>query len=223
MAGRDFSPGLCDRAGPPVADGRFAASGRRRAGRGVGKAALEAIRIRIAGAWRASPKRRSGSCTPDSRAILAAYARGVNYFIETHRGLSSARIRPAALRSPALERVRDSLLVILQMNRMLTATWREEMNKFQMLQGGDAAKVNFLYPRRTGSEVQPGSNAWAISRRALRRRQTDPGQRSAPGLERARRVAPGPPKGPRSRSHAARPCPGFRASSSVTIAASPGA
>jgi penicillin G amidase len=37
------------------------------------------------------------------------------------------------------------------------------MNKYQMLQGGDAAKVNFLYPRGAGSEVQPGSNAWAVS------------------------------------------------------------
>jgi penicillin G amidase len=100
--------------------------------------------------------------TPDSRAIFAAYARGVNYFLETHRGRPEPEF--AVLRyDPRPWRVRDSLLAILQMNRMLVSTWREEMNKAQMLAGGDAAKVNFLYPRRTGSEVQPGSNAWVIS------------------------------------------------------------
>ncbi len=99
---------------------------------------------------------------PASREILAAYARGVNYFIETHRTALPPEF--ALLRyDPRPWSVRDSLLVILQMNRMLTTTWREEMNKFHMLQTGDAAKVNFLYPARTGSEVQPGSNAWAVS------------------------------------------------------------
>jgi penicillin amidase len=100
--------------------------------------------------------------TPNSRAILAAYARGINFFLETHRG----RLAPefAVLRyDPRPWRVRDSLLVVLQMYRMLASNWREEINKAQMLAAGDAAKVNFLYPRRTGSEVQPGSNAWVIS------------------------------------------------------------
>src|SRR5258706_13607740 len=32
-----------------------------------------------------------------------------------------------------------------------------------MLQKGDRAKVEFLFPLRTGGEVQPGSNAWAVS------------------------------------------------------------
>ena len=32
-----------------------------------------------------------------------------------------------------------------------------------MLGKGDAQKVEFLYPARTGTEVAPGSNAWAIS------------------------------------------------------------
>jgi penicillin G amidase len=100
--------------------------------------------------------------TPDGRAILAAYARGINFFLETHRG----RLAPefAVLRyDPRPWRVRDSVLVVLQMYRMLASSWREEINKSQMLAGGDAAKVNFLYPRRTGGEAQPGSNAWVIS------------------------------------------------------------
>ena len=128
----------------------------------VGKAALEsdqdARRWRMQRIAEAQERR----LTPASREILAAYARGVNYYLETHRG----RLAPefTVLRyDPRPWRVRDSLLAILQMYRMLVSTWREEINKSQMLAGGDAAKVNFLYPRRTGSEVQPGSNAWAIS------------------------------------------------------------
>ena len=128
----------------------------------VGKAALEADMD--SHRWRMSEiaQQQERRLTTDSRAVLAAYARGVNYFIETHR--SSLPPEFSLLRyDPRPWRVRDSLLVILQMNRLLTATWREDMNKFQMLQSGDAAKVNFLYPARTGGEVQPGSNGWAIS------------------------------------------------------------
>jgi penicillin amidase len=32
-----------------------------------------------------------------------------------------------------------------------------------MLAGGEADKVNFLFPTRSGGDAQPGSNAWAIS------------------------------------------------------------
>ena len=35
----------------------------------------------------------------------------------------------------------------------------------RMLQGGDAAMVNTLFPTRSGSDFQPGSNAWAVSGR----------------------------------------------------------
>lgn len=96
------------------------------------------------------------------RATLAAYARGVNYFLETHRGrlpieftLLNYQPRPWSKR--------DSVLAGLQMYRTLTNSWREEINKLHMLQKGDRAKVDFLFPSRSGAEVQPGSNAWAIS------------------------------------------------------------
>jgi penicillin amidase len=96
------------------------------------------------------------------RATLAAYARGVNYFLETHRGrlpieftLLNYQPRPWSKR--------DTVLAGLQMYRNLTTSWREEINKLHMLQKGDRAKVDFLFPARSGAEVQPGSNAWAIS------------------------------------------------------------
>lgn len=128
----------------------------------VGKSALDSDED--AHRWRMEriAEAQERQLTPGSREFLAAYARGVNYFIETHRGSLPPEF--AILHyDPRPWSVRDSLLVILQMNRLLTATWREEMNKYEMLQSGDQAKVDFLYPRRTGSEVQPGSNAWVVS------------------------------------------------------------
>jgi penicillin amidase len=128
----------------------------------VGKTALESDKD--AHRWRMEriAEAQELQLPPSTRAILAAYARGVNYFLETHRG----RLAPefAVLRyDPRPWRVRDSLLVILQMYRMLASTWREKMNKAHMLAGGDEAKVNFLYPRGAAGEDQPGSNAWVIS------------------------------------------------------------
>ncbi len=96
------------------------------------------------------------------RAVLAAYARGVNYFIETHRGRLPFEF--SILRyDPRPWSIEDSLLCGLQMYRNLTTTWREELQKSAMLASGDHAKVDFLFPSRIGTEFQPGSNAWALS------------------------------------------------------------
>ncbi|HEX5430480.1 MAG TPA: penicillin acylase family protein [Bryobacteraceae bacterium] len=100
--------------------------------------------------------------TPEARQALAAYARGVNYYLETNRG----RLAPEFTilhYDPRPWTIRDSLIVALHMYRTLTSSWREEMDKYEMLQGGDPAKVAYLFPRRTGGEVQPGSNSWVIS------------------------------------------------------------
>ena len=99
---------------------------------------------------------------PADRAVLAAYARGVNYFIETHRGRLPLEF--TLLRyEPRPWSIVDSLLTGLQMYRNLTTSWKDEVHKDAMLRGGDPAKVNFLWAIRTGNEYQPGSNAWAVS------------------------------------------------------------
>jgi penicillin G amidase len=96
------------------------------------------------------------------RAVFAAYARGINYFIETHR--NALPLEFTLLRyDPRPWTIVDSLLCGLQMYRSLTSTWREELRKMTMLQGGDPAKVTLLYPARAGGEFQPGSNAWVVS------------------------------------------------------------
>ena len=96
------------------------------------------------------------------RATLAAYARGVNYFLETHRGRLPVEFTLLNYQ-PRPWSKRDTVLAGLQMYRTLTTSWREEINKLHMLQKGDRAKVDFLFPSRSGAEAQPGSNAWAIS------------------------------------------------------------
>ena len=99
---------------------------------------------------------------PEERAVFAAFARGVNEFIQTHRD----RLPPefALLRyDPRPWAVRDSILAGLEMYRRLTDSWRAELLKLKMLETGDRSKVDFLFPVRTGHEPQPGSNAWALA------------------------------------------------------------
>jgi penicillin amidase len=96
------------------------------------------------------------------RAVLAAYARGVNAFIETH--LDRLPLEFTLLKyDPRPWSAVDSILAGLQMFRNLTTTYRDEIEKQGLLAGGDAAKVNFLFPSWSGHEAQPGSNAWAVS------------------------------------------------------------
>lgn len=99
---------------------------------------------------------------PGDRAVLAAYVRGVNYFIETHRHRLPLEFTLLGY-DPRPWTAKDSILVGLQMYRNLTTTWKDEIKKRAMLEGGDAAKVNYLFANRSGKEYQPGSNAWAIA------------------------------------------------------------
>jgi penicillin amidase len=93
---------------------------------------------------------------------LAAYARGVNFFIETHRG--RLPIEFTLLRyEPRPWSVVDTILSALQMESTLSSMWKIELRKENLLAGGDRQKVEALFPVRSGSEFQPGSNAWAIA------------------------------------------------------------
>jgi penicillin amidase len=102
------------------------------------------------------------SLSPSARAVFASYARGVNYFLETHRGRLPIEFTLLGYQ-PRPWRPRDTVLVALEMYRMLTDTWRNQIRKAHMLEKGDAGRVAFLFPGRTGGEVMPGSNAWAVS------------------------------------------------------------
>ncbi|MGO4880057.1 MAG: penicillin acylase family protein [Bryobacteraceae bacterium] len=102
------------------------------------------------------------SLPAQDRAPLEAYARGVNHFLRTH--LHTLPVEFTLLGySPRPWSVVDTILIGLHMYRDLTTTWKDEILKRDMLAAGDRAKVNFLFPARSGGELQPGSNAWAVS------------------------------------------------------------
>jgi penicillin amidase len=102
------------------------------------------------------------SLSPQDRAALAAYARGVNFFIRTHRHRLPLEFTLLHY-DPRPWRVADSILLGLQMFRTLTKTWRREIQKSAMLAEGDPTKVNFLFPVRMDAETQPGSNSWVLA------------------------------------------------------------
>jgi penicillin amidase len=100
--------------------------------------------------------------SPADRAVMAAYARGVNFYLEQNRGKYPVEFALLGY-DPRPWTVEDCALAGLQMFLNLTNTWRDDLNKMALLEGGDRSKVEFLFPLRTGAEPQPGSNAWAVS------------------------------------------------------------
>ena len=127
-------------------------------GKGALQADEEARRLRLGRI--AADQERTMPAT--DRAVMEAYARGINFFLRTHRGRLPLEFSLLHY-DPRPWTVHDSMLVALQMYRTLTSNWRDELEKLRMLEKGDRAKVDFLFPAGAGGEPLPGSNAWAIS------------------------------------------------------------
>jgi penicillin amidase len=128
----------------------------------VGPAALELDRDSRRLRMRRIAEQAYVSLPPQDRGPLAAYARGVNWFIQTH--LHALPVEFTLLGyDPRPWSAVDTILIGLHMYRDLTTTWKDEILKRDMLAAGDRAKVDFLFPARSGGELQPGSNAWAVS------------------------------------------------------------
>lgn len=97
----------------------------------------------------------------EQRAHLAAYARGVNHFLER----SLRRLPPEFTLlgySPRPWRVADTLLCALEMDRTLSGNWEHDLLKSRMARTGHRPLVEQLFPPRLGTEPLPGSNAWAV-------------------------------------------------------------
>lgn len=99
---------------------------------------------------------------PADRAAFAAYARGVNHYIQTHRGNYSFEFAVLGYDPMPWSEI-DTILIGLQMYRTLTNTWEDELRKSSMLSSGNPAKVQLLWPVRSGREFSPGSNAWVVA------------------------------------------------------------
>lgn len=128
----------------------------------VGKSAfeldLESRRLRM----RRMAEDHARTLPEADRAVLAAFARGVNHFIETHRETMPVEFTLLGYQ-PKPWTIADTILAGLQMYRNLTTTWKHELAKMSLLAQGDRAKVEYLFPPRTGVEISPGSNAWAVA------------------------------------------------------------
>jgi penicillin amidase len=130
----------------------------------AGKVALEsdtkARKLRI---WRIAESS-VAKLNAQERALLGAYARGVNAYIDEHRGRLSPEFRILGY-EPRPWRMADTLVVGLEMFRTLTTTWDDDLLRYNLMQGGDPEKVRALFPARSGKEILPGSNAWVVSGR----------------------------------------------------------
>lgn len=128
----------------------------------VGAAALQADQESRQLRMKRVAQQHAARLNPEERKWFAAYARGVNHFIETHRGRLPVEFALLGY-DPAPWSIADSILAGLQMFRSLTTSWRGDLIKRDLLAGGNPQKVDFLLPVRSGSELQPGSNAWVLS------------------------------------------------------------
>lgn len=115
-------------------------------------------------------ERQARTLPPGEIALLAAYARGVNHYIELHDGKWGPEFALLNYQPRPWTPV-DTLLCALQMDLTLTNSWELDVRKARMISEGDASKVRQLFPNRAGTEIVPGSNAWALS-----------GSRTASGL-----------------------------------------
>jgi penicillin amidase len=80
----------------------------------------------------------------NDRKVLAAYARGINHFLETHVGSYPIEFTLLGF-DPAPWSLSDSVLVALTLYRTLTDSWRDELVKKAMLETGEKDKVNALF------------------------------------------------------------------------------
>jgi penicillin amidase len=128
----------------------------------VGKAALESDREARRLRLRRLAEQHARELTAADTAVFAAYARGVNFYIEQNRGRLPLEF--TLLRyDPRPWTVADSLAAAMQLTYTLTKSWKTEAQRAEMLKGGDRDKIEFLFPVRAGGDVRPGSNAWAVS------------------------------------------------------------
>ena len=128
----------------------------------VGRAAVEIDTVSRKARLRRIAEKQAQALNEDDRRTFAAYARGVNHFIETHRGRFAPEFAVLSY-DPRPWTIADSLVIGMHMFRTLTDSWEKELIKRRMMGAGDPAKVEQLFPVRSGLEVEIGSNAWVLS------------------------------------------------------------
>jgi penicillin G amidase len=128
----------------------------------VGKASLESDRETRRLRTRRIAEEHARTVPVEDRRYLAAYSRGVNHFIDTHRKSLPLEFTLLGY-DPKPWTIVDCILIGVHMYRDLTTTWKDEVAKATMLASGDRDLVSELWPPRSGEEFSPGSNAWALA------------------------------------------------------------
>ena len=122
---------------PPVCGGRMWQI--------AGPAAVEADRESRRFRMRRVAEEQERRLSPDDRLSIAAFARGVNEYIESHRTrLPLEFTLCVGILARGLSRQTNSAGSTY---RELTPGWRAEMNKLRALEGGHPRKSNFYFPR----------------------------------------------------------------------------
>ena len=101
---------------------------------------------------------------PIDRDVFIAYARGINFFIDTHRGDYQLEFSlPGHAYDPRPWSIVDTVVVGLVMWRQLTDESKFEFEKDILLSNANQAKAMTLFPPLGGQMESPGSNAWVVS------------------------------------------------------------
>ncbi len=139
----------------------------------AGRAALQPDLAARRVGFRRTALMQESRMAPRDRAWFAAYARGVNHFIDTHRD----KLPPEFVLlgyEPRPWSVSDSILVALRMAADLSTSWQTELDAERMQaelaktfpemdDGQRTALLERLFPLRNGEEALAGSNAWALA------------------------------------------------------------
>ncbi len=129
----------------------------------VGQAAVESDMQARQMRLRRVAQQMADQATGEDRRWLAAYARGVNDWMRDYSDRMPLEIQALGY-TPAPWRTADSLLLVMHMFRTLSSSWATEADQFVMLsRGGNPEKLKMLFPTRAGTEIQLGSNGWALS------------------------------------------------------------
>jgi len=128
----------------------------------VGPTAIELDRDARRLRMRRLAEEHAAKLPPADLARFRAFVRGVNASLDRQRAALPIEFQLLGYK-PRPWTVADSMLVALEMYRTLTTSWTDDFEKAKLLDGGDRAKVERLYPIRGGLDFQPGSNAWAVS------------------------------------------------------------
>ena len=97
----------------------------------------------------------SRSLPPDDHKWAAAYARGVNHFIDTHRDNLPLEFTLLNF-DPRPWTIADSVVIGLQMFRDLTTSWKGDLTRAAFLSGPNRQLAAELFPRVPASNSSPG-------------------------------------------------------------------